>query len=115
MSTTGTIAAAELVVALLAHEGELRRAGIRHLSLYGSVSRGEAVADSDEDLVVELHPEAHIGLFALGALERRLTELVGRPVDLPPEPIELAAREDPSTQCGPGRPDLLARTLTKPC
>jgi uncharacterized protein with HEPN domain len=27
-------------------------------------------------------------LFALGALERRLAELVGRPVDLLPEPIE---------------------------
>ena len=63
--------------------------------MYGSVARGEAVADSDVDLVVELDPKAHIGLFALGALERRLTELVGRPVDLEPEPIELPARQDP--------------------
>jgi predicted nucleotidyltransferase len=85
----------------VAHEAELRRAGIRHLSLYSSVARGEAVADSDVDLVVELDPEAHI---APGALERRLTELVGRPADLPPEPIERPAREDPITPCGPGRP-----------
>jgi predicted nucleotidyltransferase len=29
-----------------------------------------------------------VGLFALGALERRLAELVGRRVDLLPEPVE---------------------------
>jgi uncharacterized protein len=89
MSTTRTSGTAEQVIAILrAPEAELRRAGIRHLSLYGSVARGEAMADSDVDLVVELDPEAHIGLLALGALERRLTELVGRSVDLLPEPVE---------------------------
>ena len=58
-------------------------------------ARGEAVADRDVKLVVELDSEAHIGLFALGALERRLTELVGRPVDLPPEPIEAPCQRRP--------------------
>jgi hypothetical protein len=89
MSTTTTTNMAEQVIATLrAHEAELRRAGIRHLSLFGSVARGDAAVDSDVDLVVELDPEAHIGLFGLAALERRLAELVGRPVDLLPEPIE---------------------------
>lgn len=89
MSTTTTTALAEHVIAILrAHEAELRQAGIRRLSLFGSVARGDAEAGSDVDLVAELDPEARIGLFALGALERRLTELVGRPVDLLPEPVE---------------------------
>ena len=88
MSTMTTDAAEHVIVTLRAHEAELRRAGIRHLSLFGSVARGDAKVDSDVDLVVELDPEARIGLFALGALERRLAELVGRPVDLLPEPIE---------------------------
>ena len=80
---------AEHVIATLrAHEGELRQAGIRHLSLFGSVARGEAEAGSDIDLAAELDPEGRIGIFALGALERRLTGLVGRKVDLLPEPIE---------------------------
>jgi predicted nucleotidyltransferase len=35
-----------------------------------------------------LDPDARIGLFALAALERRLSELLGRPVDLLPEPVE---------------------------
>lgn len=89
MSTTTTTDLAEHVIATLrAHEAELRRAGIRRLSLFGSVARGDAEAGSDVDLAAELDPDARIGLFALGALERRLTELVGRPVDLLPEPVE---------------------------
>jgi hypothetical protein len=88
MSTT-TIDMGERVIATLrAHEAELRRAGIRHLSLFGSVARGDAEVDSDVDLAAELDPDARIGLFALAALERRLAELVGRPVDLLPEPVE---------------------------
>jgi predicted nucleotidyltransferase len=88
-STTITTTLAEHVVATLrAHQAELRRAGIRHLSLFGSVARGDAEADSDVDLAAELDPDAQIGLFRLAAMERRLAELVGRKVDLLPEPVE---------------------------
>ena len=89
MSATATTTTADRVIATLrANEAELRRAGIRHLSLFGSVARGDAEVDSDVDLIAELDPDAQIGLFALGALERRLAELVGRKVDLLPEPVE---------------------------
>jgi predicted nucleotidyltransferase len=89
MSTATTTDLAEHVIATLrAHEAELRQAGICRLSLFGSVARGEAEASSDIDLAAELDPEARIGMFALGALERRLAELVGRKVDLLPEPVD---------------------------
>jgi len=89
MGTTTTTDLADRVIATLrAHEAELRRAGIRHLSLFGSVARGDAEATSDVDLAAELDPDARIGLFALGALERRLANLLGRKVDLLPEPVE---------------------------
>ena len=69
MSTTTTTDLAEHVIAILRlHEAELRQAGIRHLSLFGSVARGDAETDSDVDLVAELDPEARIGLFALVAV-----------------------------------------------
>ena len=87
-TTTRTDLAEHVITTLREHEAELRRAGIRHLSLFGSVARGDAEPGSDVDLVVELDPDARIGLFALGALERRLSELIGHPVDLLPEPIE---------------------------
>jgi predicted nucleotidyltransferase len=80
--------ATDVVATLRAHEAELRAAGIRRLSLFGSVARGDAEPDSDVDLAVELGPDAHVDLFRLTGLEQRLAELLGRRVDLLPEPVE---------------------------
>lgn len=77
-----------IVAALQAHEPELRAAGIHALSIFGSVARGEDNAGSDVDVVVRLDPDAHVGLVRLIALERRLTELLQRPVQLLPEPTD---------------------------
>ena len=77
-----------LVAILRAHEGELREAGIRALSLFGSVARGEQGPSSDVDTSVQLDPEAHVGLFRLVALQSRLNTLLGRAVQLLPEPFE---------------------------
>ncbi|HVC56785.1 MAG TPA: nucleotidyltransferase domain-containing protein [Stellaceae bacterium] len=79
----------ELILEMLrAHEPELLAAGICHLSLFGSAARGEDDRESDIDLAAELDPDAQIGLFELAALERRLSTLLGRSVDLLPEPVE---------------------------
>ena len=89
MELTTTTSLAERVIATLrAHEEELRHAGIQHLSLFGSVARGDAQADSDVDLAAELDPAARIDLVRLVALERQLTEILGCPVNLVPEPVE---------------------------
>ena len=80
---------AERVIATLrAHESELRKSGLRSLSLFGSLARGEAETSSDIDLAAELDPAARMDLLRLAALERRLAELLGCPVDLLPEPVE---------------------------
>jgi predicted nucleotidyltransferase len=76
-----------VVSTLRAHVPELRRAGIRHLSLFGSTARGEAGVDSDIDLIAELNPDAHIGLIRLAGIELRLGEILGRKVDLLTEPV----------------------------
>ncbi|HWB50053.1 MAG TPA: nucleotidyltransferase domain-containing protein [Stellaceae bacterium] len=70
------------------HRRELRRGGIVHLSLIGSAARGEADAGSDVDLLAEVDPEMHLGLFGLVALKRRLSDLLRRDVDLLTMPIE---------------------------
>jgi uncharacterized protein len=80
--------AEQVIATLRAHEAELRQAGLRSLSLFGSVARGETEADSDIDLAAEFDPAARMDLLQLSALERRIAELVGRPVDLLPEPVE---------------------------
>jgi predicted nucleotidyltransferase len=89
MSTTVPNPIADEVIGTLRrHEAELRQAGIEHLCLFGSVARGEADAASDVDLIASLNPAARIGLFGLAALEQRLASILGRKVDLVPEPIE---------------------------
>ena len=86
---------AERVIATLrAHEVELRQAGLRSLSLFGSVARGESETDSDIDLAAEFDPAARMDLLQLTALERRIAELLGRPVDLLPEPVEKHRLQD---------------------
>jgi predicted nucleotidyltransferase len=85
----GRIEAADRVIATLReHAVELRAAGIRHLALFGSFARGNFDDASDIDLLAELDPAARIGLIGLAALERRIADLLGRRVDLTPEPIE---------------------------
>ena len=86
---------AERVIATLrAHEAELRQAGLRSLSLFGSVARGETETDSDIDLAAEFDPAARMDLLQLTALERRIAELLGSPVDFLPEPVEKRRLQD---------------------
>lgn len=89
MGTTATTdTAARVIAALRAHEAELRAAGVLHLSLFGSVARGDDEPGSDVDLAAEFDPAARADLVRLVALERRMAELLGRRVDLLPEPVE---------------------------
>ena len=79
--------AAEVLSTLRAHQQALRQAGITRLSLFGSVARNEAGPDSDIDLAAEFDPAAKISLLDLVRLERELGELLGREVQILPEPI----------------------------
>ncbi|MBN2146660.1 MAG: nucleotidyltransferase family protein [Anaerolineales bacterium] len=54
--------------------------GVRSLALFGSVARNEAKPSSDIDILVEFNRP--VGLFGLFALQDRLEELLGCPVDL---------------------------------
>jgi predicted nucleotidyltransferase len=77
----------EVIRRLRAHEAELRAMGVKRLSLFGSVARGEAGPDSDVDLAAEFDRSRPFGMFQFAALEGRLRDLVGRSVDLVGEPI----------------------------
>src|SRR3954452_870858 len=59
-----------------------KRWSIRRLALFGSTLRGEARPDSDVDLLVEFQPGHRIGLIQMARIERELSELIGRKVDL---------------------------------
>lgn len=61
-----------------------REFGVADLAIFGSTARGEARADSDVDVLVafDVTPD----YFQFGALRRRLSDLLGREVDLVTEP-----------------------------
>lgn len=54
--------------------------GVRHVRIFGSVSRGEAGPDSDVDFLVELEPGRT--LLDLGGFMMDLKDLLGRKVDV---------------------------------
>ncbi len=55
---------------------------IRKFAFYGSVLRDDFRPDSDIDVLVEFEPDQPIGLMEVVAIERRLSELMERKVDL---------------------------------
>lgn len=56
------------------------RHGVDHLRAFGSLARGEATADSDIDLLVDLKPGRT--LLDLAAFRREATEILDLPVDV---------------------------------
>jgi predicted nucleotidyltransferase len=61
---------------LRAHESELRRFGVSHASVFGSVARGEAGPDSDVDVLVELDEKRPIGIFEYARLKLYVNEIL---------------------------------------
>ena len=85
----------EIIGKLNSHQSELKRLSVKKIFLFGSYARGEGGEKSDLDLIVEFEPDAEIGLFAFARLRRRLSELLGREVDLvTPEAIRPEMRDE---------------------
>jgi hypothetical protein len=67
---------------LRANRNQLRAKGVLHAAVFGSVARGEARPDSDVDVLVELDPESHMGIYQFVGIQLDLEDLFGRKVDL---------------------------------
>lgn len=73
----------KLLTYLKKNEAELRnKYGISKMGVCGSFLRGESGVGSDVDLLVEFDEGAEIGLLRFVEIERQLSELLGRHVDL---------------------------------
>ncbi len=57
---------------------------IHWLAIFGSAVGDAFHSDSDIDLLVEFEADAQIGFLDLSRMQRELTEIWGRPVDLVP-------------------------------
>jgi predicted nucleotidyltransferase len=64
------------------HEAELRARGIRRTAIFGSVSRGDARADSDLDVLIEIDDADDLTVFDLVRIKRAVAELFPGRVDV---------------------------------
>ena len=62
------------------HADELQQLGVEHVYVFGSLVRGEAGAQSDVDLAIDVAPHADLSLLV--GLQQRAEDLLGWPVDL---------------------------------
>jgi predicted nucleotidyltransferase len=72
----------QVIGVLRAHERDLRRRGILHAALYGSVARGEVTGASDIDIMIDLDPKAAVDLFEYIEITQYLSDLFTAPVDV---------------------------------
>jgi hypothetical protein len=73
----------EAVIAVLrAHEGALRRRGVRRAALFGSAARGETTTSSDLDIMVDIDPAARVDLYGYVGITQYIADLFAGPVDV---------------------------------
>jgi uncharacterized protein len=66
----------DVLAALRSHENELRRLGVCHAAVFGSVARGEATDRSDIDVLVELEEGRPMGIFEYARLKLYVKDLL---------------------------------------
>ena len=72
----------EVLATLRSHESELRKLGVLHAAVFGSVARGDAGAGSDIDVLVELDELHPIGLFEYARLKLYINSLLHETADV---------------------------------
>jgi predicted nucleotidyltransferase len=71
-----------IIARLREKEPELRARGVTHAALFGSRARGDARPDSDTDIMIEIDPESHIGVWGYAGLKEYIASLFDGPVDV---------------------------------
>lgn len=72
----------DIIARLRENEAALRARGVAHAALFGSRARGDARPDSDTDIMIEIDPEAQIGVWGYAGLKEYIASLFDGPVDV---------------------------------
>jgi len=71
-----TAALSDVLQTLRTHQNELRLLVVSHAAVFGSVARGEASANSDIDVLVELDEDRSMGIFEYARLKLYINQLL---------------------------------------
>jgi predicted nucleotidyltransferase len=71
-----------IIEELRRHEQALRARGVLHAAVFGSRARGDNQPDSDTDIMIDLDPEAPIGVWEYVDLKEYISSLFDGPVDV---------------------------------
>jgi predicted nucleotidyltransferase len=72
----------DIIARLRENEAALRARGVTHAALFGSRARGDARADSDTDIMIEIDPEARIGVWGYVGIKDFIAGLFDGSVDV---------------------------------
>jgi hypothetical protein len=72
----------EIIAKLRENKAALRARGVAHAALFGSHARGENRPDSDIDLLIDIAPQAAVGLWEYVDITQYLEDLFSSPVDV---------------------------------
>jgi predicted nucleotidyltransferase len=74
----------DIIARLRENEAELRARGVAHAALFGSRARSEAggSADSDTDIMIEIDPDAPVGVYEYVRIKEYIASLFEGRVDV---------------------------------
>jgi uncharacterized protein len=72
----------EILAKLRENEAALRARGVAHAALFGSYARGDNGPDSDIDILIDIAPQAPVGLWEYVDIVQYLEDLFLNPVDI---------------------------------
>ena len=72
----------EIIAVLRENEAALRAQGVAHAALFGSHARGDERPDSDIDIMIEIAPDAPVGVWEYVAITQYLADLFPVRVDV---------------------------------
>lgn len=72
----------EIISRLRANEATLRERGVSHAALFGSRARGDQRPESDTDILIEINPDAPVGVYEYVRIKEYIAGLFEGRVDV---------------------------------